>query len=145
MYSAFSGQWWTWLFATGFFLACTLGCKMVGLFTFMTVGAAVLWDLWQIMDIKRGNSMVRRSCLQCPARADEVNAIFQNHVAKHFFARAAGLIAFPAAVYLFLFWIHFKILIYSGPGDTFMSPAFQETLQGNELLMNSQGALSSWR
>lgn len=24
----------------------------------MTVGAAVLWDLWQIMDIKRGNSMV---------------------------------------------------------------------------------------
>jgi dolichyl-phosphate-mannose-protein mannosyltransferase len=113
---------------------------MVGLFTFMTVGAAVLWDLWQIMDIKRGNSMVRRSCLQCPARADEVNAIFQNHVAKHFFARAAGLIAFPAAVYLFLFWIHFKILIYSGPGDTFMSPAFQETLQGNELLMNSQGA-----
>lgn len=32
---------------------------MVGLFTFMTVGAAVIWDLWQIMDIKRGNSMVR--------------------------------------------------------------------------------------
>ena len=42
-------------------------------------------------------------------------------------------------VYLFIFWIHFKLLIYSGPGDTFMSPAFQETLRGNELLLNSQG------
>jgi dolichyl-phosphate-mannose-protein mannosyltransferase len=64
----------------------------------------------------------------------------QTHVAKHFFARAAGLIVWPLAVYLFIFWIHFRILIYSGPGDSFMSPAFQETLQGNELLMNSQGA-----
>ncbi|KAJ9110674.1 hypothetical protein QFC19_001503 [Naganishia cerealis] len=117
-YREFSAQWWMWLFATGFFLACTLGCKMVGLFTFMTVGAAVLWDLWQIMDIKRGNTMT--------------------HVAKHFFARVAGLIVFPLTVYLLIFWVHFRILIYSGPGDTFMSPAFQETLQGNELLMNSQ-------
>lgn len=64
----------------------------------------------------------------------------QTHVGKHFFARAAGLIVWPLAVYLFIFWVHFRILIYSGPGDTFMSPAFQETLQGNELLMNSQGA-----
>ncbi|KAI5451339.1 Dolichyl-phosphate-mannose--protein mannosyltransferase 4 [Naganishia albida] len=117
-YREFTPEWWAWLFATGFFLACTLGCKMVGLFTFMTVGAAVVWDLWQIMDIKRGNSMT--------------------HVAKHFFARAAGLIVWPLIVYLFIFWVHFRILIYSGPGDTFMSPAFQETLQGNELLMNSQ-------
>lgn len=54
-------------------------------------------------------------------------------------ARAWGLIVFPFMVYLFIFWIHFKLLIYSGPGDTFMSPAFQETLRGNELLLNSQG------
>lgn len=40
---------------------------------------------------------------------------------------------------MFFFWVHFKILIYSGPGDTFMSPAFQETLLGNELLLNAQG------
>ena len=43
--------------------------------------------------------------------------------------------------YLFFFWIHFAILTHSGTGDTFMSPAFQETLIGNELLMNSHGAL----
>jgi len=47
-----------WLFATGFFLACTLGCKMVGLFTFFTIGAAVIVDLWNLLDYKKGLSMV---------------------------------------------------------------------------------------
>jgi hypothetical protein len=56
--SEFTKTWWAWLLATGCCLACTLGCKMVGLFTFFTIGAAVLWDLWGILDIKRGHSMV---------------------------------------------------------------------------------------
>lgn len=63
----------------------------------------------------------------------------QAYFNRHFAYRALGLIVLPFFIYLFFFWIHFKILIYSGPGDTFMSPAFQETLQGNELLLNSQG------
>ena len=50
-----------------------------------------------------------------------------------------GLIVVPILFYLSFFWAHFKVLKHSGPGDTFMSPAFQETLQGNELLLNSQG------
>lgn len=44
--------------ATGFFLACTLGCKMVGLFTFFTIGAAVVADLWNLLDYKKGLTMV---------------------------------------------------------------------------------------
>lgn len=60
---------------------------------------------------------------------------------RHFVARVLGLIVWPFTVYLIIFWIHFRILVYSGPGDTFMSPAFQETLKGNELLLNSQGQL----
>lgn len=54
-------------------------------------------------------------------------------------ARAIGLIVLPIFLYLFFFWIHLSVLTYSGPGDTFMSPAFQETLLNNELLLNSQG------
>lgn len=57
-YRPFSFQWWSWLMATGFFLACSLGCKMVGLLTFATIGIAVLYELWDILDIKRGHSMV---------------------------------------------------------------------------------------
>lgn len=59
-YREFTYEWWGWLLATGTGLALTLGCKMVGLFTFMTVGAAVLWDLWEILDIKKGHDMVCR-------------------------------------------------------------------------------------
>ena len=54
-------------------------------------------------------------------------------------ARAVSLIALPITLYLFFFYIHLSVLTYSGPGDSFMSPAFQETLRDNELLMNSQG------
>lgn len=60
-YRPFSTAWWAWLSATGFFLACTLGCKMVGLLTFCTIGTAVVWDLWGLLDIRRSHplSMVR--------------------------------------------------------------------------------------
>ncbi|KAL7415547.1 dolichyl-phosphate-mannose-protein mannosyltransferase [Mrakia frigida] len=119
-YRAFSTKWWKWLLLTGFFLACTLGCKMVGLLTFCTIGTAVVWDLWQLMDIKRPNPMT------------------MERFSQHFLARVVGLILLPFIIYLSFFWVHFKILCYSGTGDTFMSAAFQETLMGNELLLNSQ-------
>ena len=54
-------------------------------------------------------------------------------------ARAFALIVVPIILYLTCFYIHFAILTTSGPGDSFMSPAFQETLAGNEMLLNSQG------
>lgn len=46
------------MFATGTFLACTLGCKMVGLLTFAAVGIAVLFDLWELLDIRNGLTIV---------------------------------------------------------------------------------------
>ncbi|RXK42248.1 dolichyl-phosphate-mannose-protein mannosyltransferase [Tremella mesenterica] len=117
-YREFSKTWWFWLICTGLSLACTLGCKMVGVLTFATVGVAVLWDLWGILDIKKN---------------PEISYFY-----RHFAYRALGLILIPFLTYLAFFWVHFKILIYSGPGDSFMSPAFQETLQGNQLLLNAQ-------
>ena len=54
-------------------------------------------------------------------------------------ARVVGLIVVPFIIYLSFFYVHFAILVQSGPGDSFMSPAFQETLAGNEMLLNSQG------
>ncbi|CDZ98086.1 glycosyltransferase family 39 protein [Phaffia rhodozyma] len=119
-YRPFSTAWWAWLSSTGFFLACTLGCKMVGLLTFCTIGTAVVWDLWGLLDIKRSHPLT------------------MEHFSKHFLARTICLIVVPFGVYLSFFWLHFKILNRTGTGDTFMSAAFQETLMGNELLMNSQ-------
>ncbi|GBB86163.1 hypothetical protein RclHR1_01260034 [Rhizophagus clarus] len=113
----FSNEWWVWLITTGVSLGLTIGVKMVGLFTVMTIGVAVLIDLWNLLDINRGLTMTQ--------------------FRKHFAARAIGLIVVPISVYLFTFYLHFLILNTSGPGDAFMSPAFQESLLGNEMNLQS--------
>ncbi|CCF49897.1 hypothetical protein NDA10_007841 [Ustilago hordei] len=117
-YNEFGAKWWSWLIATGLSLAMTMSCKMVGLFTFITIGAAVAWDLWRLLDIRRGLEM--------------------EQVARHFLARVLSLIVLPFAIYLFWFWVHFAILIKSGPGDAFMSSQFQQTLQGNPMLSSAR-------
>ncbi|TFK73757.1 glycosyltransferase family 39 protein [Pluteus cervinus] len=116
-YCEFTPEWWTWLIATGVTMACTWASKVNGILTVATIGVAVLIDLWDLLDIRKNREM----------------EIFW----KHFMARAIGLIAVPFVIYLSFFYIHFSILTYSGPGDSFMSPAFQETLLGNDMLMNS--------
>ncbi|KAI9018623.1 putative PMT4-dolichyl-phosphate-mannose--protein O-mannosyltransferase [Phycomyces nitens] len=113
----FSTQWWAWLLATGVTMALTLSVKMVGLFLVGAIGICVLVDLWDLLDIKRGISI--------------------DHFIKHFYARALALIAIPAFIYMFWFYIHFAILVESGPGDTFMSSTFQETLKNSAIKMKS--------
>ncbi|KDR80748.1 hypothetical protein GALMADRAFT_222348 [Galerina marginata CBS 339.88] len=118
-YREFTTEWWTWLTLTGVFMACTWGSKVNGILTVFAIGFAVLIDLWDLLDHKKeGNTM--------------------EYFWRHFTARAIGLILVPFVIYLSFFWIHFKILSQSGPGDSFMSPAFQETLAGNEMLLNSK-------
>ncbi|KAI0322772.1 glycosyltransferase family 39 protein [Amylostereum chailletii] len=117
-YREFSAEWWGWLIGTGVFMACTWGSKVNGILTVFAIGAAVLVDLWDILDHRKNPNI----------------DVFY----RHFVARAIGLIVVPIIVYLSFFWVHFAVLTKSGPGDTFMSPQFQESLTGNELLMNSQ-------
>ena len=107
----FSKTWWFWLTMTGVGLALVAGVKMVGLFTVATVGIATLFSLWEILDIKRGYSM--------------------KYFGQHFGARALCLIVIPCILYLVPFYIHYKLLPMSGPGDTFMTLDFQAELKGN--------------
>ncbi|KAF8659868.1 hypothetical protein AX16_001752 [Volvariella volvacea WC 439] len=116
-YREFTPEWWTWLLATGASMACTWGSKVNGILTVVTIGIAVLIDLWDLLDIRKNPQM--------------------DHFWKHFTARAIALIVVPFIIYLTFFYIHFAVLVQSGSGDTFMSPAFQETLAGNEMLLNS--------
>jgi dolichyl-phosphate-mannose-protein mannosyltransferase len=115
----FGRKWWKWLLLTGVALSCVISTKYVGVFTFITIGAAVVVDLWNLLDVRRGLSL--------------------QTFARHFMARAFGLIVVPFIFYLFWFQVHFAILYKSGPGDDFMSPAFQETLADNALSISSVG------
>ncbi|KAI8585613.1 Dolichyl-phosphate-mannose-protein mannosyltransferase-domain-containing protein [Geranomyces variabilis] len=113
----FTPKWYLWLSLTGVGLACTTGVKMVGMLTIAAIGVAVLFDLWDLLDIRRGLTMRQFS--------------------RHFAARALCLIFLPFAIYLSFFYIHFAILIKSGPGDAFMSPAFQDGLVGSDVSTNT--------
>ncbi|KAI0731331.1 O-mannosyltransferase [Earliella scabrosa] len=117
-YRDFSFDWWLWILSCGTFMALTWASKVNGILTVVAIGIAVIIDLWDILDIKKGHSM--------------------EYFWRHFAARAIAFIVLPLFLYLSIFYVHLSILTNSGTGDTFMSPAFQETLKGNELLLNSQ-------
>ncbi|KAI1428373.1 glycosyltransferase family 39 protein [Xylaria sp. FL1777] len=119
-HEAFSRKWWKWLILTGFALSCDISTKYVGLFAFVTIGSAVIIDLWELLDVKRPGG-----------------ALNLTQFGYHFAARAVGLIILPFLFYLFWFQVHFAILTRSGPGDDFMTPEFQETLSDNVLTANA--------
>lgn len=107
---AFTTGWWRNLILTGLGLGATLSCKWVGLFTIATVGLGTLRQLWLLL----GNLRVTPRMW-----------------ARHFMARALGLIVVPIGFYMAMFYIHFWVLDMSGDGDGFMSSEFQHTLQGH--------------
>ena len=119
-------------------MACTWGSKVNGILTVFAIGFAVLIDLWDILDVhKEGHTMVNFYPLWLfPFSPFHCKEYFW----KHFIARAFGLIVLPFIIYLSFFYVHFALLTQSGPGDNFMSPDFQETLAGNEMLLNSKGS-----
>lgn len=57
-HESFTPVWWLWLSMTGVGLALILGVKMVGLFTVASIGIATIYDLWILLDIKKGHPMV---------------------------------------------------------------------------------------
>lgn len=121
-HTAFSRKWWKWLLLTGISLSCVISTKYVGLFTFVTIGSAVLIDLWNLLDVNRRGG-----------------ALSMFEFGQHFVARAVGLIVVPFFFYLFWFQVHFAVLNRSGPGDNFMTPEFQETLADNAMAAQSVG------
>ncbi|KAI9934457.1 hypothetical protein ASPWEDRAFT_175186 [Aspergillus wentii DTO 134E9] len=118
----FGRKWWKWLLLTGVSLSCVISTKYVGVFTFVTIGSAVLVDLWNLLDINRPRG-----------------ALDMVQWGKHFAARFVGLVIVPFFFYLFWFQVHFAILNRSGPGDDFMTPEFQETLSDNLMSAQSVG------
>ena len=109
-HQAFSREWWTWLFLTGLALCCVMSVKYVGLFTYITIGTAVVIDLWELFNVKGKR------------------AVSLSNLSKQFTARGVALIVIPFLIYLFWFYIHFAILIYQGNGDEYMSDEVPDCL-----------------
>ncbi|KAL6943168.1 hypothetical protein ACO0RG_002156 [Hanseniaspora osmophila] len=114
----FTSAWFLWINLTGISLSLVISTKYVGVFTFMMIGTAVAFNLWQLLDIRSKTSV--------------------NDLLKHLLYRIQALILCPFIYYLFWFFIHFQILTKSGPGDDFMSPEFQQTLGESPLLRDAR-------
>lgn len=114
----FQKDWWLWLLATGASIGCATSVKLVGLFAVASIGLATVVDLWELADWKR--------------------KISERMLRRHFAARALALIVLPVAIYLGTYYLHFSLLYRTGPGDGFMSPEFQATLEGNQMHIQSR-------
>lgn len=55
----------------------------------------------------------------------------ESYATLKFLARGASFIAIFALLYITQFWVHFALLTKSGPGNAYMSPGFQKTLENN--------------
>ncbi|MCJ1377765.1 hypothetical protein MMC17_000861 [Xylographa soralifera] len=121
---AFSKKWWIWLILTGLALSCGISTKYVGLFGYMTIGTAVMIELWELFDITSNRVVSMLEFL------------------KHVTARAFALVIIPFILYLFWFYVHFAILTRSGSGDDYMSEGFVETLSSNATLEQGPKSLS---
>ena len=69
----------------------------------------------------------------------------QARITAHVAARAACLIALPAAIYLAAFALHFAVLTQSGPGDGSMPSLFQAGLNGTKLVNQPRGPCTARR
>lgn len=114
-----NASWWGWLICTGIALGCATGVKLVGIFIIATIGIATIIDLWELAD---------------PSKY----GLSDKKLWNHFWARALCLGILPVVLYISFYYVHFAMLYRTGPGDGFMSPEFQSTLEGNQLHATSR-------
>lgn len=107
---SFSAAWCFNLGMTGLAIGCVSSVKWVGFFITALIGLLTIEELVEALRARKKMLLV-----------------------AHFIARVVGLIVVPIAVYVGSFYLHFRILNRSGPGDGNMSSLFQARLEGSTL------------
>lgn len=101
----------------------------------MLIGLDTIADLWELLGWRSRLPFVRLLGVVVVGGAAVVSPVLrsQSKVTKHFFARLLCLVAIPCAIYVLTFYVSFRMLHKSGPGDILMSPSFQTTLDRNPI------------
>ena len=155
---SFSAKWWSYLMLTAMFFGLTISIKWTGLATIGIIGVILLVKIFsekltnylssgqrepgQVPNGGRRLAEARQRMACLPAKACGLGRWQAGLPENEEFARARakkktleGLVGFLSIlvigflVYLLLFYIHFKLLPLSGPGDAFMSQPFQQELK----------------
>ena len=138
---SFSGKWLFYLLFTGLFFGLTISVKWTGLATIGIIGALLLAKIFS-RRLKYYLSSGRLGQVPSegrrPASAGQglawvpENEGFAQAALKTLKESGLALIVvlfLGLAVYILPFYIHFKLLAQSGPGDAFMSYYFQQELK----------------
>lgn len=104
-----------WLVMTGISIGCVCSVKWVGLFTTVTIGLYIIYDLLIKFYQTASNRLSYKTYL------------------SHWITRIVSLIVVPFIIYLLSFKIHFAVLSHSGPGDGSISTLLQASLEGNTI------------
>lgn len=104
-----------WLVMTGISIGCVCSVKWVGLFTTVTIGLYIIYDLLIKFYQTASNRLSYKTYL------------------SHWITRIVSLIVVPFIIYLVSFKIHFAVLSHSGPGDGSISTLLQASLEGNTI------------
>jgi len=108
--SEFTMRYFAALAVAGTALGCAVSIKLVGMGAVAVIGVISLAQLWEVWG--EHHRPVRR-------------------FAKHVAARLCLLLCLPTALYVTIFALHLDLVPKSGPGDSFVSRAFQQTIDGN--------------
>lgn len=112
--SPFSFTWCIHLLQTGVAIGIVSSIKWVGFFITAHIGVLTIFELIEFLKTSK-------------TWKGRLNFV------KHFLARSIALIVVPVSIYVASFWLHFRILNHTGPGDANMSSLFQSRLRGNLL------------
>ena len=116
---SFTAKWLEYLALTGIFAGLTFSVKWTGLAVIGIIGAISL--------IKLFSKKLRAYLENEPPERQPQYSLKKRSL--EFISYSALVFIVASLVYLFSFWLHFQLLTKSGPGDAFMSPAWQQELK----------------
>ncbi|MBU1102074.1 phospholipid carrier-dependent glycosyltransferase [Patescibacteria group bacterium] len=135
---SFGAKWFGYLILTGAFFGLTISVKWTGLATIGIIGVVLLAKIFSRKLADYLNSSI--SVIPAKAGIQTPRPQIKSGTTKWIQIKEALtgliiLITIGLAIYAIPFYIHLKLLPDSGPGDPFMSQAFQRELKGggNEL------------
>ena len=105
--------------------------KYTGLLGLGCVGLLTICDLWQLIadtTIDLVGESPPAYIISTHSLSLSLSLSPQIDLLLHILLRGVYLLGIPLLISLLLFYIHFSILIYSGPGNAFVSKPFRKSL-----------------
>jgi dolichyl-phosphate-mannose-protein mannosyltransferase len=128
----YRAKWFLYLILSGIFFGLTISIKWTGLATIGIIGVILIAKIFskKLADYLNNSVSVipAKAGIQAP-RSRIKSGMIKWELVKEALIGLIFLLVIGSAVYIIPFYIHFKFLPNSGPGDAFMNQQFQQELK----------------